>query len=168
MPHAPKAALQHAMPVGRGVHWAATHWSHIPAVHFRIEQSASVAHARPGLQGMQSGPPQSTSVSVPSFVWFEQDAPTLHRLPPLAIWQTPSRQSASTLQGSKPEHLFGHEPPQSEAVSLPSGIWLVHDAGRHTPPTQLPLSHARCWLQPCPRAQRPQPVSVVPQSISVS
>jgi hypothetical protein len=78
---------------------------------------------------LEHEPPQSTSVSVPSFVPLVQ----------LAVWhlplvQLPERQSAATEQPAPTAHLFVvlQEPPQSTSVSEPFLTVSLHAAALQT------------------------------------
>jgi hypothetical protein len=84
------------------------------AVHVVVRQSEPTLHALP-VAHLGQPPPQSTSVSVPSFVAFVLQPGAVHICEmQLLFWQ-----SAPVLQPWPFGHLFGHVPPQSTPVSGP-------------------------------------------------
>jgi hypothetical protein len=114
--------------------------THTPAWQLPVVQSASTTHALPSAHGAQASPPQSTSVSMPSFTQSWQlgepgmigshivevgaQSPAVH---------VPLMQSASLLQCLARAQGGHASPPQSMSVSIP---FLMPSAqvGCATPP----------------------------------
>src|SRR5207245_1350669 len=85
-----------------------------PLVHIMLLQSVPVMHTLPRSQGEQSGPPQSTSVSLPFLTPSLHDDAAHIRLVQNPLWQSlPWRHILWASHGM-------HEPPQSISVSSPS------------------------------------------------
>jgi hypothetical protein len=94
---------------------------HLAFVHVPDAQSRGARQPAPAPQGLQSGPPQSTSVSPPSFTPSEQLAGA--HLPDAHTFVL---QSFGTLQPRPGAHALGHDPPQSMSVSSPSFTPSMH------------------------------------------
>ena len=95
-----------------------------------LTQSAPLVHALPVPQGAHDAPPQSWSVSLPSFRPSPQVAAT-HRL----AAQIPLVQSVICPQ-ARPSTQAPHVPPQSTSVSLPSFTPSVQLGAAQAPSTQ--------------------------------
>jgi hypothetical protein len=94
---------------------------HTFEVHVVVKQSEPTLQALPVAHFGQP-PPQSTSVSVPSFVLFVLQPGAVHIFEmQLLFWQ-----SAPVLHPWPFGHLFGHVPPQSTPVSGPFFTVSVH------------------------------------------
>jgi hypothetical protein len=130
-----------------------------------LAQSVSAWQCRVRPQAAQVPPPQSTSVSLPSFLW------SLHwfvtQVSELAS-QALLEQSVSTPQCSPVAQVAQVPPPQSTSVSTPSCLWSVHVLLAHLPVTK---SHALLVQSVLARHHLPvaqaRPVPP-PQSTSVS
>lgn len=105
-------------------------------------------------------PPQSTSVSDPSFWLLEQ---VLGELAQVLPWQYPPWQSVLELH-CLPSWHFSQFPPQSMSVSDPS-FWLLLHVSWQTPFEQTSLAQSVLAEQLLPLSQGLQ---VPPQSTSVS
>ncbi len=132
----------------------------VPLTQVDERQSASDPQDAPAAQRPQRGPPQSTPVSVPSLVWFPQDA-----IRQDASWHTVVAQSASVAQGCPVLH-SGQWPPQSTPTSFPFFTPSLQVGSSQSPSA----SHTRLSQSPpneqgCPAGQ---PVQGPPQSVPVS
>jgi hypothetical protein len=151
----------HACPSGRSTH---TFPWHTP-----LAQSLATRHARPVAHVLPSAshtaPPQSLSVSLPSFT------PSLHetQVPGLLPEQRLFAQSALAAQCRASAHGGHTPPPQSLSVSLPFFTRSAHVGGwqsvpEHTPLTQSPATAQCC----CGEVSLHVAPHVPPQSTSVS
>ncbi len=142
----------------------ATQVSEMPSQAFEV-QSVSTLHFRPLPQAVQTPPPQSTSVSAPSFWWSAHWLPTQRCARPSHAFEV---QSVSPRHFLLSAHVGQVPPPQSTSVSLPSCCASVHWLVAHLPVT---LSHALSTQSPLTRHPLPtaQGEQVPPpQSMSVS
>jgi len=129
-----------------------------------LAQSEFSVHARPAVQGAQSGPPQSVSVSLP----FRFPSSQVGSVQKPASLQKPVEQSRFsrhirfTAQGSQ------SGPPQSVSVSSPLRVPSVHVAGgmQRKSSEQIREEQSPFSRQVFPFAQGAQ--SGPPQSVSVS
>lgn len=141
----------------------------VPPVQTYVVQSVVPEQPLPGRQRLHAGPPQSASVSVPSFCPFAQVAAAPHVPNPFPCCpaQTPLAQSGAALHPLPTRHT-GHEPPQSTPVSSPSLTASVQVAARHTPLTQWLVTQSVALTQPFPFSHLAQAPSAPPQSTSLS
>jgi hypothetical protein len=134
-------------------------------VHRPELQSAPAPHALPLAHFGQALPPQSTSLSLPSF------APLLHEAIGRAqalLRQIAEAQSAAPVQALAAAHLGQVGPPQSTSVSAPffaPSVQLLCWSAAQTPPAQWPVVQSPPLTHALPTAHaRHAP----PQSMSVS
>ena len=136
-------------------------------------QSAVMEHTFPSAHLAVQDPPQSTSVSLPSFTPSKQSPPT-HLF--VVRLQTPLVQSALAAQVRVLAQVkvspSQYVPPQSVSVSIPSFIpsWQVVATHLLVPKLQTPLVQSLLETQFSPLAHlKPSPSQVIPpQSTSVS
>src|SRR5438067_698902 len=107
-------------------------------LHWLLAQSLAARHARPATQRAQPpAPPQSTSVSLPSFLRLAQNAGSAQRLP---APQKPLWQSVDAAQARPLAQATQVLPPQSTSVSFPSTTpSLQVAAAAQRPDAQRPL-----------------------------
>ena len=122
-----------------------------PLVQTRKLQSAALRQVPPGLHGLQAGPPQSLSVSVPFFI------PSLHARDPVGLQRPPTHsplvQSALALHTLPTAHGAQAGPPQSTSDSAPSMRPSSHEEGAtgwQRPPTQLAEQQSEPVAQAAP------------------
>jgi hypothetical protein len=111
-------------------------------------------------QGAHTGPPQSTSVSMPSFAELLHAA-EMHR----PIEHCTLTQSVGAVQALPAAQAGQVPPPQSTSVSAPFLTVSVQDGARQVPPWQLPEAHCALSVHVLPVAHG---VQVPPQSTSPS
>src|SRR4051794_7813704 len=114
----------------------------------------------------QVGPPQSTSVSMPSLVPLPQGPVPMH----LPLLQTPLRQSLLPPHlALAPQRGQGVAPPQSTSLSPPFCFASVQVGATQTSIAQIPLWQSPATLQAWPFTQAlPCDEQTPPQSTSVS
>lgn len=136
---------------------------HTPFAQWPVEQSLSTEHFLPWAQVAHAGPPQSTSVSFPSFVTSSQEIIPPHsslcvphvapksahvfgvqHFPPLHF---PPEQSDPCEHFESSGHAGQEPPPQSTSVSLPFGTLSVQLAAAHSFIEHTPLSQSLPWRQ---------------------
>ena len=127
-----------------------------------LKQSVATLQALAAAHGPHKDPPQSTSLSPGSSVWFWQDAGT-HS----AASQMPVAQSPLLAQLSPAGHLPQFEPPQSTSLSSPFLRPSLHLAWLQRPSVQTKLTQSSLKRQSPPDGQRVG-VHVSPQSVSDS
>jgi hypothetical protein len=115
-----------------------------------------------------SGPPQSTSVSVPFFIPSPQlGALQMSGFPDVS--QIPLWQSLGSTHFKPLAHGPQVVPPQSLSVSPGSSILFWQEFGPHCPLLQTWVAmQSETLLHFCPSAQRGHPAAVPPQSTSLS
>ncbi len=146
-------------------HWLATQVSDTASQAFDT-QSASIWHLRPVLQGLQVPPPQSVSVSRPSFFWSKH---VLEAHLPVTLSHALVVQSELRVHPLPTPQAEQVPPPQSTSVSLPSCALSEHWVESHTCATASQawltqsLSTRHFWFTAHFAGQTPPP-----QSTSVS
>ena len=108
-------------------------------------QSVPVEQPEPGAQAAAHPPPQSTSVSSPSFTWSVQEAaqtPFVHN-PLMQLRPAPS-------QAAPKPHFAGQLPPQSTSVSSPSFTPFEQALTAHLPSRHTPLAQSGAAAQATP------------------
>src|SRR3989442_1491863 len=123
------------------MHWLLTQVSEI-ASQALVVQSPSIVHFRPVAQPAQMPPPQSMSVSTPSFLlsehWFETQANDTAS----QAFVAQSVSAAPPLPGAQ----VAQPPPQSTSVSVPSFLWSTQRLATHTPETKSQAEVAQSEL----------------------
>ena len=131
----------------------------VPAMQLSLAQSPSSTHAWPTSQPLQSGPPQSRSVSPPFKIMSSHAAGTQ------VTSQFFETQSSGTLH-MRSSAQGGHEPPQSRSLSSPFASPSSQvGCGVQTPASQSPLVQSPSTPHMNPSSQG---VHEPPQSRSLS
>lgn len=135
----------------------------MPAMQTWLWQSEAAKQLLPFAQPAQTGPPQSTSVSLPFFIPSKQDDPAW-QMPPeqLPLWQSPPTRHALPAA-----HAGQIVPPQSTSVSDPSTTWSKHvEVATHWPLTQVSPAEQACPQAPQLFASVERFAQAVPQLTS--
>jgi hypothetical protein len=112
-------------------HFAASQGMHTSFTHCPLSQSTSTEHGFPAAHLGHAAPPQSTPVSVPSFIEFEHVAAGRQKeLVVVFAMQLRLAQSSGTLHEYPMRH--AQPPPQSIPVSMPFSTPSVHDGAAHS------------------------------------
>src|SRR5581483_2670265 len=141
------------------LHDGAAHWLLLQTW---LTQSLPETHDLPVAHFGHEAPPQSTSVSVPSFMASVQDTTAVHT----PLWHRFEEQSELTPHCLPLAHLPQTGPPQSMSVSCPSFAASLHEPATQTLPAHRPVWQSEDTVQALPVAHLGQ--AGPPQSTSVS